>query len=66
VTPSENADVSPVPNRRLAGTAESQQPCGCMTEDPGDGYGERVVTHSGKCPLHPDYDETAARIVLWT
>lgn len=28
--------------------------CHCMTEDPGDGYGERVLTHSGSCPEHPD------------
>lgn len=28
--------------------------CDCMTENPGDGYGERVVTHSARCPLHPD------------
>lgn len=27
--------------------------CDCMTEDPGDGLGERVVTHSRRCPLHP-------------
>ena len=30
--------------------------CDCMVEDPGDGYGERVVTHSGTCPLHPEHD----------
>jgi len=28
--------------------------CTCMTEDLGDGLGERVVTHSGTCPKHPD------------
>lgn len=28
--------------------------CTCMTEDPGDGFGERVVTHSGGCPLAPE------------
>lgn len=28
-----------------------------MTEDPGDGLGERVVTHSLTCPEHPDFDE---------
>lgn len=32
--------------------------CHCMTENPGDGYGERVVTHFGGCPLHPDFEET--------
>ena len=26
-----------------------------MTEDPGDGYGERVVTHSLECPQHPEH-----------
>lgn len=30
--------------------------CACMTEDPGDGHGERVITHSGTCPQHPDYN----------
>lgn len=30
--------------------------CECMTEDLGDGFGERVVTHSSGCVLHPDYD----------
>ena len=30
--------------------------CRCMTEDPGDGLGERVVTHSSGCPLHPESD----------
>lgn len=34
--------------------------CGCMTEDPGDGSGERVVTHSMTCPLHPEHDPAAA------
>lgn len=29
--------------------------CHCMTEDPGDGLGERVVTHSGGCHLHPEH-----------
>lgn len=29
--------------------------CGCMTEDPGDGLGERVVTHSLGCPQHPEH-----------
>lgn len=29
--------------------------CTCMTEDPGDGFGERVVIHSGSCRLHPDF-----------
>lgn len=28
--------------------------CHCMTEDPGDGLGERVVTHSSSCADHPD------------
>jgi hypothetical protein len=32
-----------------------QAVCGCMAEDPGDGEGERVLTHSMSCPLHPDY-----------
>ena len=31
------------------------RPCDCMTEDPGDGYGERVVTHSAGCELHPEF-----------
>lgn len=31
--------------------------CDCMTEDPGDGYGERVMTHSSTCREHPEYDE---------
>jgi len=30
--------------------------CDCMTEDPDDGLGERVITHSLRCRLHPDYD----------
>jgi len=30
--------------------------CTCMTEDPGDGFGERVVIHSLSCPEHPDYN----------
>lgn len=30
--------------------------CNCMTEDPGDGFGERVVTHSLSCPMHPDHE----------
>ena len=30
--------------------------CTCMTEDPHDGFGERVVTHSLTCSLHPDYE----------
>lgn len=30
--------------------------CGCMTEDPGDGFGERVVVHSMTCPLHPEHE----------
>ncbi len=30
--------------------------CNCMTEDPGDGFGERVVTHSLSCPLHPEHE----------
>ena len=29
--------------------------CGCMAENPGDGEGERVLTHSATCFLHPDY-----------
>lgn len=35
---------------------DAAKKCHCMTEDPGDGLGERVVTHSGGCPLHPEYD----------
>lgn len=31
--------------------------CTCMTEDLGDGYGERVVTHSSGCPDYPDPTE---------
>jgi hypothetical protein len=31
--------------------------CDCMTENP-DGYGERVVTHSLRCPFHPEYQES--------
>lgn len=30
--------------------------CLCMTEDPGDGLGERVVTHSLTCREHPEHD----------
>lgn len=30
--------------------------CDCMTEDLRDGFGERVVTHSLRCPLHPEHD----------
>lgn len=30
--------------------------CQCMTEDPGDGLGERVVTHSLSCRLHPEHE----------
>jgi hypothetical protein len=40
-------------------TFEPDSPCECMTEDLGDGFGERVVTHSMRCPLHPEYDEEA-------
>lgn len=32
--------------------------CRCMTEDPGDGYGERVVTHSLTCHEHPEHEES--------
>lgn len=35
--------------------------CQCMTEDPGDGWGERVLVHSARCPLHPEHDGTDAR-----
>lgn len=28
--------------------------CGCMAEDPGDGFGLRVVTHSAGCAEHPE------------
>jgi hypothetical protein len=43
-----------------------------MTEDPGDGDGERVVTHSLRCPDHPeyepplpdDYEEQQARVAV--
>lgn len=30
--------------------------CRCMPEDPHDGLGERVVTHSMSCPQHPEHD----------
>lgn len=36
--------------------AKQASECTCMTEDPGDGYGERVVTHSLDCPEHPEHD----------
>lgn len=36
--------------------------CQCMTEDPGDGFGERVVTHSSGCPEHPEYDGPTSRV----
>lgn len=36
--------------------------CTCMTEDPRDGYGERVVTHSLSCKEHPEHDATAAEL----
>lgn len=36
--------------------------CQCMTEDPGDGFGERVVEHSGSCPLHPMSDAYVAML----
>lgn len=39
-------------------TAEKGQSCECMTEpNPLDPDGPEVVlTHSSRCPLHPDYD----------
>jgi hypothetical protein len=36
-------------------TNSPMRDCDCMTEDLGDGLGERVVTHSLSCPLHPEY-----------
>lgn len=42
--------------RALAVQAATDTGCRCMTEDPGDGWGERVVTHSSLCPLHPEAD----------
>ena len=53
------AAVDGVPEDAASKLVESEttyvgEACTCMTEDPGDGYGERVVTHSGTCPEHPD------------
>jgi hypothetical protein len=34
----------------------AKKECRCMVEDPRDGYGERVVTHSLDCPHHPEHE----------
>lgn len=34
--------------------------CTCMPENPGDGGGERVLTHSSTCFHHPEYDKPYA------
>ncbi len=52
-------NVSDVLRAALGAYVTSAAICDCMTEDPGDGYGERVVTHSGACYLHPENDDDA-------
>lgn len=41
---------------RLSRPGGDRVTCQCMTEDPGDGWGERVITHALSCPLHPEHD----------